>query len=171
MTLCEPTPEMIEACPFCGGKAQIFGKQWTGFPFVECQICTVKISGGSKREAIAAWNTRARPQQDEATRDRLLESFGRALGNDPICGGRVGSDTVKYLVDLALSAQQERSRDEGWRTIESAPRDGSRVLVWAEQYSAACAAEFNGFHGWCIHGTPLRHQPSKWQPLPAPPTE
>lgn len=37
-------------------------------------------------------------------RARLRHQFGEALGNDPVCGGRVSSATVDWLADEALRA-------------------------------------------------------------------
>lgn len=87
----------------------------------------------------------------------------------------------------ALAALSGAGVAEGWRTIESAPRDGTPVLVWsvpvASYYNAdepphvAIAYWLErrpneirmGFHsGWVWHGMAgctFTH----WQPLPTPP--
>jgi hypothetical protein len=59
-----------------------------------------------------------------------------------------------------------------WRPIAEAPRDGTRVLVWAAPYD-----DLEGFHtiaayhadaGWCV--CELRYV-THWMPLPAPPED
>ncbi|QQB37949.1 DUF551 domain-containing protein [Achromobacter deleyi] len=59
----------------------------------------------------------------------------------------------------------------GWLPIESAPKDGRRVLLWNERYNAAITGQFYGLGGWKLDGEmpPLFHQPTHWMPLPAPP--
>ena len=70
----------------------------------------------------------------------------------------------------------------GWRPISTAPRDGTRVLLWcvhanaaysddpvAEGWAAAVLGawiDHNG-GGWTWHG--LCGRMTHWQPLPAPP--
>ncbi|WP_156524685.1 DUF551 domain-containing protein, partial [Achromobacter ruhlandii] len=59
----------------------------------------------------------------------------------------------------------------GWLPIESAPKDGRRVLLWNERYNAAITGQFYGLGGWKLDGEmpPLFHQPTHWMPLPAAP--
>jgi hypothetical protein len=56
-----------------------------------------------------------------------------------------------------------------WKTIDSAPRDGTRVLVWLPALRLVSACEFQ--HGLWQHGIwtnpPLAV--THWQPLPPPP--
>lgn len=71
----------------------------------------------------------------------------------------------------------------GWMPIESAPKDGTHVLIaggtfdahWDEglEFKGVCIAYWHGDH-W--HGNEAnahdewkRHHPTHWQPLPAPP--
>ncbi len=55
-----------------------------------------------------------------------------------------------------------------WQPIETAPRDGTRVLVWAHDRAWTadrCSEGVPDF--WDSDGTFI--QPTHWQPLPAPP--
>lgn len=69
-----------------------------------------------------------------------------------------------------------------WLPIESAPKDGTRVLLWVEHsnakysrdpigegWAAAHVAYWTDFNtgGWVWHG--LCGAPTLWQPLPASP--
>jgi len=85
-------------------------------------------------------------------------------------GEFVGLPALGTLCNMAL-----RSLDDGWRGIESAPRDGTRVLGFdpaqgrgvaichleygsKKWYPSDEAAKFDGFF-----------QPTHWQPLPTAP--
>ena len=71
----------------------------------------------------------------------------------------------------------------GWRTIDSAPKDGTEVLLWvvhemakrcrdpiAEGYAAACVGYWTDFNtgGWVWNG--LCGTITHWMPLPPSPT-
>jgi hypothetical protein len=72
--------------------------------------------------------------------------------------------------------------EQRWLPIETAPRDGSKVLVFAPDIYGALDpvprwtittawydAEPVGSMHWCGSGLTTHFQPTKWQPLPAPP--
>ena len=50
--------EELKPCPFCGGKAELFGTEETGVFYVECLDCNVNDNFDTAEEAIAAWNRR-----------------------------------------------------------------------------------------------------------------
>ena len=56
-----------------------------------------------------------------------------------------------------------------WKPIESAPKDGSRVLVWHPDYCAPITAQWYGSEGWKMDSdvSPFWQQPTYWMPLPA----
>lgn len=88
----------------------------------------------------------------------------------------------------AVLMAAERLRDSAWRPIETAPKDGTSVLLWmepdGEQYGEPvepCAVkgyyvvwsqrmkERDGMRdGWSWYG-PARCHPTHWRPLPAGP--
>lgn len=68
-----------------------------------------------------------------------------------------------------------------WRDIESAPRDGTRVLVYAqlnppEKWHESirdmppfmCVAGYHPDGGWCVC---TEREATHWMPLPEPPKE
>lgn len=83
---------------------------------------------------------------------------------------------VKRLVNAAHLS--------GWQPIETAPKDGTKILVYATRfgweecgYQVVCAA-WDGFSRWKIYGcAETRHwpqwldecTPAHWMPLPAAP--
>lgn len=91
----------------------------------------------------------------------------------------------------ALEAAALASSPQGWRTMDSAPKDGSNILIaggtilfdgstyddWLECkgiYTAWWFTRYDG--GWCSgnaegHDEFIWHKPTHWQPLPPPPPE
>lgn len=65
-------------------------------------------------------------------------------------------------------------REMEWQPIETAPRDGTRVLVyqkdWCEDGGSVFEARVNRYGGW---GDPVYREwtcePTYWRPIPAPP--
>jgi hypothetical protein len=78
------------------------------------------------------------------------------------------------------------SGDDGWQPIETAPRDGTRMLLWVAVNEEPVIA------AWCVSRAPYRFEgwstgwetasgydvgyasigdPTHWRPLPAPPQE
>jgi hypothetical protein len=70
-----------------------------------------------------------------------------------------------------------------WQPIETAPRDGTGLLLWADWRSEVCFGKFQtkkrgafALQGWTLtfkdgyklHG---EREPSHWMPLPPPPTQ
>ena len=49
----------LKRCPFCGGKAELFGTETNGIFYVKCLECDVDSNFDTPEEAIAAWNRRA----------------------------------------------------------------------------------------------------------------
>lgn len=60
----------------------------------------------------------------------------------------------------------------GWRDIASAPRDGTRILVYGAMRDGGHYIDICPFyHGrWTIEWMDGHEEPTSWQPLPLPPT-
>lgn len=73
-----------------------------------------------------------------------------------------------------LAQEVERLRGEGWQPIETAPKDGTTILIAHER------AVFDGYwsepgNGWvdgdeALSGDLITYLVTHWRPLPAPPT-
>lgn len=92
------------------------------------------------------------------------------------------TDVVTRATD-ALNAAAETLVRAGWQPIETAPKDGTRILLWcvhqnaqyakdarAEGWEAAVIGEWTTHNrgGWVWHGLAGKH--THWMPLPDPPT-
>ncbi len=60
--------------------------------------------------------------------------------------------------------------DDQWQKIETAPKDGTEILVWIDDVRKHCQVRWVT-DGWmiCWDGKYLVHDPTHWQPLPSPP--
>lgn len=85
------------------------------------------------------------------------------------------------LADVITSALSAQASVVAWQGIESAPEDGTRILVSGGDLTRVQTAEWNPRVGcWdceegCLEG-PARHPdemsgPTHWMPLPDPPAE
>jgi hypothetical protein len=77
----------------------------------------------------------------------------------------------------AIVLSREAGAVQIWQPIETAPRDGSKILLWARVHSPADATSsvmvglFDISFGWVTAsygGTPI--VPTHWMPLPNSPT-
>jgi hypothetical protein len=57
---------------------------------------------------------------------------------------------------------------ERWTPINTAPTDGTRVLLWTKQWSAAHTGQFYG-DKWGTEIGSFKQQPTHWMALPEPP--
>ena len=79
------------------------------------------------------------------------------------------SSDAAYDVAQALIAGGFLQR---WQPIGTAPKDGTRVLVAHPAWEAASTAQWYGDFWSVGYSVPqFKHQPTHWQPLPAPPEE
>ena len=92
---------------------------------------------------------------------------------------------VAAIAAIAIAYKIERLRAENkpaltqWQPIETAPKDGRWILVWAPDHNVEKV-------GWCnkpeggywspllmdpFDSSPLYYKPTHWMPLPPPPSE
>lgn len=112
------------------------------------------------------------PTVEEAT-NRLYDHL-RCAGEPP--DPEFSADVAK-LIAAVRSAPPLAESVEGWQPIETAPKDGTEILIWGIGLccsSAVCWLSHDidwwhvedGKHGpWPIRGA----SPTHWMPLPAPP--
>ncbi len=84
-------------------------------------------------------------------------------------------------VKCADVAAALRSPADGWRDIESAPKDGTRILLFATKWSSdpiftahwSCFRDSPEKDNWLDdRGSFMDHrEPSHWMPIPSPPAE
>ena len=77
-------------------------------------------------------------------------------------------ETIAHQV-ISLWLEEYKKAQPGWRPIDTAPKDGTTVLVANDKYVAE-GSFFTGYWSW---GMPIADeiQPTHWMPLPPPPTE
>jgi hypothetical protein len=60
-----------------------------------------------------------------------------------------------------------------WQDISTAPKDGTRVLLWTAEWETPQAGAMYGMKWACCSDVADRggwlHPPTDWQPLPSPP--
>jgi len=88
-----------------------------------------------------------------------------------ICGGDIWKPDTRCL-DCAMTKREETQMSK-WQPIETAPKDGSRIIIAIKGCSLSLCAEWSG-ESWTTimagndwSGRKVRY----WQPLPTPPEE
>jgi Lar family restriction alleviation protein len=178
----------LEPCPFCGGEPQVrMPTERDGFAaHVMCR-CGAQLYGhkrhfASEQEAVEAWNRRAhltQPAQavDVGAVNGVIVDLEERARN----GGDAFPDEFESWAET-LTRALAGEKAEGWRPIETAPRDGTPVILgYANSHSCEGFWMGNpernhwGETGWfdsdsdvlCEHA----HHPDAWMPLPTPPTD
>lgn len=93
-------------------------------------------------------------------------------------------DDFEALLHEAADAL-EAAREDGWQPMETAPKDGTRVLLWIEWSDVPVVGEFSHDRWWadtehyevscgayCYGGSvssDKNMKPTHWHPLPPPP--
>lgn len=158
----EATEEMLAA----GDKIMDCDPQWVRRGYMA-------MLAAAPHPPIAPDALRAAAEKARAALSDLL------LRRDPI----VYSDALRAL-DEALAGASAQPQAAGWRQIETAPRDGTTVIVARHMgdfgWIRGCASWVGGtgfVAGWVSKGFDpvmgelgLAH-PTHWQPLPEPPKE
>ena len=117
------------------------------------------------------------PQNSTSPQD-ALERIANWLETS---GGKLTRTQVKQMVEFALDAAQAAPSAAQWMRIETAPKDGTRVLTATVNGGGYPAVSWwakldmtdpeYGAHAWCPTGAhvPWGHQPTHWMPLPLAP--
>lgn len=139
-----PAPQLalieMQPCPFCGGKPSLFpptckksdkyDPRDRAFPEVRC--CAVRVEGKdwdqSGKTAITAWNTR--PQsRPEAELPELPEPSIRGLKD--YGGDHYTATQMRAYGQQCAATRPAEVGGDGWLPIESAPEDGTPILIAA----------------------------------------
>jgi hypothetical protein len=142
-----------------------------------CEAVDKRIAERDEARALSAQESKPVAWEPVGTVDNL-SGYVRWK----ILPGDMSSGTVLYRAATSVSAQDASTKD-GWKPIETAPKDDTRVLILDHgiQFIAKWSNEADHGHalvapGWQIH---YCHEdlwyctatatPTHWQPLPEPP--
>jgi Lar family restriction alleviation protein len=174
--------ETLKPCPFCGHvgvSRHPVPNTHCNLWFLQCEKCHAQGPRVKKTDPhMEAWNRR-----DDSTLATLralrsaVEAAPHAMGCGIYRGGTLSAELGKCTCwrsrALALSAQEPAS---AWRAMDSAPKDGTFVLLYIPCGNEAPAAIRTGgfFHGKWLPSPPDGDEwywtkPTHWQPLPPPP--
>ena len=115
--------------------------------------------------------------------DKLIEAVARGINRTEFPYNDQEKDiNGVYLwrrhelhAQAAITAHLKHLEDNPpWQPIETAPKDGTRILAWRAGY-APNTVDWNFYlNDWAQHAgedaTPVKYQPTRWQPI-TPPTE
>jgi len=124
------------------------------------------------RQAID--NTANTGREEIARLKKFFLSVGWQISDDgqlaSIDFGRWGTAIRLEALVAALTTPRPILSEAGWQPIETAPKDGARVLVWVD--CATIEASFDHVASEWIAGSwglGFGNSPTHWHPLPAPP--
>lgn len=85
---------------------------------------------------------------------------------------RRGAEAITLARKLHAATNQPSPEDGGWQPIETAPKDGTWILIWGEQWSGAPIPDVGHWDDddWRDDEHTVLAFATHWQPLPAPPT-
>lgn len=132
---------------------------------------------GLEALSLKATDTLREGRVSQATMTELLRAGFAAQHPKPIKLGAPVEDDAAYLTALANSAPAllalaREAEGQGWRDIESAPRDGTEVSVLIKPKVIRLGWYFapsSRTEGWCDENG-RRIRPTHWMPLPTPPS-
>lgn len=181
-----PSPERQPAdagggllpCPWCGGEGWLndYEARWGDMPpksrCPQCRSCGANLGyRPTPAKAIAAWNRRS-PAPQAQPDARAVEAL-RRIERNPVSFSHAASQLARETLQ-ALSAP---AADDGWRPIESAPKDGTHFLAVDECGDACrCAYHSEGYLlSFCGQPVVQPFDPILWMPWrstdPAAPTD
>lgn len=81
------------------------------------------------------------------------------------------ADEIDRLQAEVKKLREERAvaKRPHWRPIETAPKDGTRILAWTKDWLAPLTVSYYGTRWSYTYEAVLRHQPTHWMFLPLPP--
>jgi hypothetical protein len=91
------------------------------------------------------------------------------MGHDTACGACMEIAFTGVTTNEHSCAQDAPPAPQGWQPIDSAPKDGTRVLLWGPTWVTPRCGQFFGPDWRHFYERPFTAQPTVWVPLPAPP--
>lgn len=161
--------EKLASCPFCGADDADALRVMARTYRAGCRSCGAHVLGDTMVEAYAAWNRRSPPPSRGVGREELV----RLMSEHLYCSYANGSDGIPEAADAILSllaldreetgssgsdiaaspnasgagTADETLRKSEWRTMESAPKDGTTILAWCVHDNAKYSDDPVG-DGW-----------------------
>lgn len=89
--------------------------------------------------------------------------------------GEIASEVARQFAGCATQIRALPLPETGWRTMESAPKDGAWILGWesgGSVYRISWGKNHNDQFAWCsVAGSFVPGAITHWLPLPAPPAQ
>ncbi len=186
MTIPATTPADGELlpCPFCGMCAE----HWVDMDTwrkearsISCSACPANTGPCETAEQAAeAWNTRATPSPGKAPEPVAWRHPLYSKDGNYQMGWAYSSNIPADPNSQPLYASPRKADErDAWQPIETAPKDGTPVMLYARSEKATAPVVVIG---WCLYGhrwvecafapnLPVGLVPTHWQPLPAPPKQ
>lgn len=140
------------------GQRRTFYETLSAGQVIEREICATRAPepAAGEVERVARAMNKVREQ-----RGGTPWAYMSALNN-----GRHLVEAFRAEARAAIAAMDR----PGWRPIETAPKDGRRVLLWHPSWEAPSGGQWYG-SDWRLfyHGGAYATQPTHWMPLPTPP--
>ena len=161
-------------CPFCGGSPTLVGQGKAPECFVYCSHCN--LQSNFEETAIKRWNTRvsapvaAPPLNLEALKRK--QEWGQPGYNE--------AGVWNACIDHLASTGRLNPVPDGWQPIETAPEDGTPVLLAWKCTMKPFVYNNSKMPDWqmeirpyCLHGSggarSYHGEATHWQPLPLAP--
>lgn len=124
------------------------------------QRCSMKTCEG----LIAALAPATTGEAERVVRDTIANIAGRYLPGGAVYVKGILRNAADDIC-AALAHPAKPAVQEGWKPIETAPKDGRRILAWHPEWSAPSTAQCYGTD-WRLDNTLVfARQPTYWLPL------
>lgn len=184
----------LKPCPFCGGAAHFFkltdlDEKNFGGEGICCGSCPIttdlmfSLMEDCKPKLAEAWNRRAQPAPITSETGNQAAQGASAITSESVPLLTVEEIQAAWVAhglddcaveDFAKAIEQavraKMGVGVGWQPIETAPKDGTRVLLvinhgeWGDAVWTGLWAD-----GWMVSYGKAQANPTHWMPLPPPP--